>query len=530
MKDSLKRLLFFCFGGILMAAFSIPHVVAASAEKPQTPEPILVDEQKSDVTITGKAGNGNSETPGEWYAGAEPPNLVPNAPVLLFVPGLNNIAQVFWEDNDMYQTAYDAGYQTAFVQLHDAGGASADMWDNGELLAEKIREISAHFDALPITIIGHSKGGVDAQSALTYYGAEDYVENVITLSSPHHGSQLADLAYSAWAGWLADLIGSQGEGTYAMQMGHMENFRAKIDAQPLAYHNDYFTLGGTGWGSLFSSTWFGGTYLSQFGENDGVVTTTSSSLPGGHEIMIGDWDHTTIRTGETFRTFEDYISDTRVQRDLALKQDSVSKNSSTFNHWVNGGPLTDEKEKTISLSVEENVEKVQLQLLTADQLSMIKLTDPSGKVLNPEFKNHKETEAYFAGANSKGLVIDHPNPGQWKLHISAEQDDAYLLIADFQTKPKLYHVQKDIQKNQLIYHLDVDSAQIANDSLSAVFHVTDTKNQSSTKTFSVNGSANMTQAMQLDQADTVYNITIDISGKTKEGFVFKRTVVDSVYY
>src|SRR5699024_9922089 len=265
MTDGLKHLLFLCFGGILMAALSHPFVTAASDQKPQAPKPIFIDEQTSAFSVTGKPGNGNNETPGEWYAGETPPNLIPNAPVLLFVPGLNSAAQVFWEDNDMYQTAYDAGYQTAFIQLYDAGGASADMWQNGELLAAKIQEIAAHFDGKSITVIGHSKGGVDTQAALTYYGAEEYVENVITLSSPHHGSPLADLSYSSWAGWLADMIGSQGEGTYAMQMGYMENFRDETDERPLAYYNHYFTLGGKKWGPVFSSTWFGGTYLSQFG-------------------------------------------------------------------------------------------------------------------------------------------------------------------------------------------------------------------------------------------------------------------------
>src|SRR5699024_8851754 len=178
------------------------------------------------------------------------------SPVLLFVPGLNNTAQIFWEDNDMYETALEAGYQTAFIQLNDAGGESADMWDNGELLAEKIEEISVHFDNQPINISAFSKGGVDTQTSLTYYGADDCVQNVIPLSSPHHGSQLADLAYSFRAGWLADLIGAKGDGTYSMQIGNMDAFRSQTDAEPLAYATPYYTLGGTSWGIVFSANWF----------------------------------------------------------------------------------------------------------------------------------------------------------------------------------------------------------------------------------------------------------------------------------
>src|SRR5699024_4875775 len=219
MLRSLRRVMSIVLLMVLVAGMN----VSALEKEQEYSEPRLIEES-DEYSVTGKADNGNEETPGEWYAGDAPENPVANAPVLLFVPGLNNVAQVFWEENDMYETAREAGYQTAFIQLYDAGGASADMWDNGELLAEKTEEISAHFDNRPITIIAYSKGGVDTQTALTYYGANEYVESVITLSSPHHGSQLADLAYSSWASWLADLIGAKGDGTYSMQMGNMEAF------------------------------------------------------------------------------------------------------------------------------------------------------------------------------------------------------------------------------------------------------------------------------------------------------------------
>ncbi|MBY7144355.1 alpha/beta fold hydrolase [Virgibacillus sp. NKC19-3] len=251
MTKSFGHLLIVLFLTILVIVGQSVHAVAEEVKEPSSHFP------EEPISVMGKGSNGNEETPGEWYAGETPSDLKHDAPVLLFVPGLNNAAQIFWEDNDMPQLAYDAGYQTAFVQLYDAGGASADMWDNGELLADKIEEISSYFDGKKVTIIGYSKGGIDAQTALTYYDASEHVDNVITLSSPHHGSQLADLANSSWAGWLADLIGMQGEGTTAMETGYMESFRSMIDQEPLAYANDYFTLGGTDWGSMFSSTWFG---------------------------------------------------------------------------------------------------------------------------------------------------------------------------------------------------------------------------------------------------------------------------------
>ena len=53
---------------------------------------------------------------------------------------------------------------------------------NGKLLAEKLKEIYDVFGR-KLIVIGHSKGGVDTQSALVYHNAHPYVEKVITLGS-----------------------------------------------------------------------------------------------------------------------------------------------------------------------------------------------------------------------------------------------------------------------------------------------------------------------------------------------------------
>lgn len=96
----------------------------------------------------------------------------------------------------MYELAYANGYRTAFVQLYDAAGnGSARPEDNGKLLAQMLAQISAYFGQ-KVNIVAHSKGGPDTQAALVEYGAYPYVNKVVTLSSPHYGSDLANLAYS----------------------------------------------------------------------------------------------------------------------------------------------------------------------------------------------------------------------------------------------------------------------------------------------------------------------------------------------
>ena len=63
--------------------------------------------------------------------------------------------------------------------------------------------------SVKVNIVAHSKGGIDTQAALVEYGANRFVGNVITLATPHHGSNLADLSYSWWAGWLASILGQK---------------------------------------------------------------------------------------------------------------------------------------------------------------------------------------------------------------------------------------------------------------------------------------------------------------------------------
>ncbi|MBC5637746.1 hypothetical protein H8S33_13095 [Ornithinibacillus sp. BX22] len=520
---------------ICMLAFGLALPLSTTAKTSQPTEisdPTPHNQSELNFSITGKANNGNTETPGEWYSGETPPNLDPNNPVLLFVPGLNNVAQIFWTDNDMYQTAYDAGYQTAFIQLYDAGGASADMWDNGALLAGKIAEISDHFEGKKITVVAYSKGGVDTQTALTYYDAWRYVDNVITLSSPHHGSQLADLAYSSGAGWLANLLGAQGDGTYALQMGNMANFRSQIDNEPRAYHNHYYTLGGTSWGSVFSSTWFGGVYLSQYGANDGVVTAASSALPGGQQISIGDWNHTSIRSGITFPIFLPYLfNSTSYGSPTKQIMDIVDKNTPSFNHWVDGGPLNTDKANNITITVENDVNNLSLNLMTSNYLADIKLVSPSGKITTPTMKSTKLNDGIFLGAIQHVILLDKPESGEWSLQLTAKEKDAYLLVATFDSLTKLAYRSNTriVETNEMIYQLQANSHSVEENSLKATYEITQSNNPSNKKNFTVQGTPNLSQLIPFHNRDEVYNITIDVEGRTKSGEKFKRTIIDSVY-
>src|SRR5689334_10331425 len=150
------------------------------------------------------AGNQPAGTPGTIYYGALPPGGGGSRPVLVFVQGLHSQANMWWTNgNDMYSDAYYAGYRTAFVDLIDAGGGGGSIWANGQMLAGKLATIAAHYGVPSVNVVAHSKGGLDTNAAIVHYGAAPKVQTLFQLASPNWGSQLADLAYSWWGGWLA---------------------------------------------------------------------------------------------------------------------------------------------------------------------------------------------------------------------------------------------------------------------------------------------------------------------------------------
>lgn len=112
-----------------------------------------------------------SGTPGNWYVGTTPSYVASSKHPILFVHGLNSSSSTWWEENDMYNTAYQAGFETAFIDLYPTD----NMWDNGSLLAQKVKDIYSYFGE-KVVVVAHSKGGVDTQSALVHYGAAPYVE------------------------------------------------------------------------------------------------------------------------------------------------------------------------------------------------------------------------------------------------------------------------------------------------------------------------------------------------------------------
>ncbi|WP_046214424.1 esterase/lipase family protein [Paenibacillus wulumuqiensis] len=510
-------------------------------------------------------------SPGAWAAGQTPANVSADKPVILFVHGLTSQAKVWYDNNDMYEYAYNNGYQTAFINMYDISGTPEDMWKDGELLAAKIKEISQHFGK-KIVIVAHSKGGVDTESALVRYNAYPYVNRVITLSTPHHGSQLADLAYSSWAGWLADLVGSQSPGTNSLQTSNMEYFRSEMAKDPDVNKVPFYTLSGNKWsGSGKSSYSFGGAYLALFGSNDGVVTTDSALRPNSTLVQMGPWNHATVRTGSyTFDLFKSYIG-TAGARAAALAPASVgtsvygdvytqpsadipaamfasnmtassqpslqsspaaSTGSPNYGqYYVRGGEYSGTATET--LTVEDNVKSITLDWITDQPIAELRLVSPQGKVRHVKVSSDRDEEI-FKGAYHQVTELKRPEAGEWTIEAVSSQSGAYLMTAIYAPGAEKARLDAHFSGKSLDMTVNTHGLDTEQTALTYKVEYYDAQGNrlaaptESRRSLSADSVKESVKAPAPGQASN-YVITTDVEGKTASGTPYKRTLIKSVY-
>ena len=73
-------------------------------------------------------------------------------------------------------------------------------------LAPQIDAILAETGAAKVNLVGHSMGGLDARYLISTMGYGDRVASLSTMSSPHHGSVVADIVHGLIPGPQQELI------------------------------------------------------------------------------------------------------------------------------------------------------------------------------------------------------------------------------------------------------------------------------------------------------------------------------------
>lgn len=367
---------------------------------------------------------------GGWYAGSVGR---PDAPVIVFVPGLGQPARSFWEKselyglNEMYTRASAEGFRTAFVGFAAEKQKPMDMWNNGRILAWQLEDICRYYRTEAVTVVAHSKGGVDAQTAAVYYGAAGRMESLYTLSSPHWGSELADLAYSSAGFSLGEHMGVHSDGCYVMQTGYMREYRYKTDTAGRVV--PLFTFAGCGSGPAFSRVWAGAHILSLWGVSDGVVTVRSAHNPNGQHLATLNFDHIQMQSGQfIWPHLRDVLVGVRPAMLQVGTEEAVLRSETRMESSglvLRGGGLTGGVQETFA--VDSTAAGLDICLMAAggtDFTDRFTLTAPDG-IVTKLHEAHREGSAQVLSASVK-----KPMPGTWKLN-GPKDSGAYLASVHF---------------------------------------------------------------------------------------------------
>ena len=108
-------------------------------------------------------------------------------PVVL-VPGYGGSTGSF---GALLMTLEDAGREAVIVAPVDQN--TGDLDDQAERLDEAVEELLDRTGAPSVDVVGYSAGGVVARLWVRDHGGAGHARRVLTLGSPHHGTQLAGL-------------------------------------------------------------------------------------------------------------------------------------------------------------------------------------------------------------------------------------------------------------------------------------------------------------------------------------------------
>lgn len=103
----------------------------------------------------------------------------------------------------------------------------AEMWQ------DRIRKILKETRADAINLIAHSMGGLDARFMISELGMHNFVASLVTMSTPHRGSPVADVVLESperVQGWLTDA--ANWAGSSVLEGGSSDFRRAIHDLTP----------------------------------------------------------------------------------------------------------------------------------------------------------------------------------------------------------------------------------------------------------------------------------------------------------
>ncbi|WP_338790602.1 T9SS type A sorting domain-containing protein [Bernardetia sp. MNP-M8] len=403
-------------------------------------------------------GSGISDA-GNIYYGATPSNLRAGSPVIVFIHGYFSRASSWWILNDMYTKAFNDGYRTAFVSVHP----DKDMWVNGQLFSNMLGTITNNLGVNKVVVVAHSKGGLDTDAAVVHYGAHTKVERVITLSTPHFGTPLADLAQSNWVSWLSSVFGQVNDATNCLQTGYASYFRSQTANNPNYSKAKFRTVGAWGYGILLAVP---GAYLdlnggSAFtGGNDGVVTYKSSKRPNSTTLLsgFGNWrtnyNHLEVQQG--------YSMWSTIKSNLPYSLSKVEAKPIDTEILTNPNAVVESRVQILSsektsrnFMVEEGVTETMLDIHSLNENEEFVITAPNGEKVNPKVLRISEKANDLLGGFATTIKIENPQVGTYSIEsksafvalVTASEGVGLRMTSDLNDKKYYYNVGETINLN-----------------------------------------------------------------------------------
>jgi pimeloyl-ACP methyl ester carboxylesterase len=437
-----------------------------------------------------------------------------NGAVVVFVHGYTSDHNTWTGSNYSVRDACAQGFRVAAVDL----GGTSSIWNNGQSLTTKLQAIANYYGVSKVNIMAHSKGGLDSQTAIVFYGGHQYVQRYVAFGTPFGGTDLADHACSWYGSWLWQC----NDATMDMRTGNMTYVRSITDTR--AENNNVLAYAARG----SKCDWYNPACGLISGADDGVVPTWSA-WANGRDSHISD--RSDLRHGEVHQTQRyniswlfNYLGRATLTEGETLTESPARAAAMVVqsNYLLRGGEAAGERVETVV--VEGG--------LTALDLSLIATADVTVQAVSPSGITYTLSAVELpadAILRGKGYSarIPQPEAGEWTVTITSAAP------ADFRVG---YYLKAGMEGGV--------SVRLAND-LRTVYQPGEAlplrvvvagrvQNVVATATLRDNNqnvvveASGLQAALPLPAADGIYNLDVTVTGTAADGTSFERTLITSV--
>jgi len=188
---------------------------------------------------------------------------------------------------------------------------NTDAWgsyeSNAELLKAAIDKVIEETNCEKVNIIAHSKGGIDSRYLIWKYDYGDKVASLTTISTPHHGAEIADLIYNQkivhsrtaknalmiYGKLYGDINPDLYNVNYQLTTNKMREFNENIGMDNKVYYQSIYTTMRNSFDDMmfFYSYWY---IKILTGDNDGIVSEYSAKWGDNITKIEGGISHAEI--------------------------------------------------------------------------------------------------------------------------------------------------------------------------------------------------------------------------------------------